>query len=147
MRDLAAIQHEAAHLSVGIALGLRLRKAVIKRESEGGWTSEGWCWFENRGSSLSHAIMYAAGVVWERAHGRESPLDYRYMLEELKVYMPSDKNIKENVETRTCLRLAGLLLRSHGKAHRKVTEALMERDLTSADIRAIARGEKVTEEP
>ncbi len=146
MRNLAASTHEAAHIVVGVALGLRLRKAVIKRESEDGWVSEGWAWFDNYGSSLSHAIMYAAGVVWERAHGRESPLDYRYMLEELKVYMPKDQSIKENVETRTCLRLAGLLLRSHGKAHRHVTKALMERDLTHRDIRAIARGEKVTEE-
>jgi len=146
MRDLAVAAHESAHVVVGIALGLRLRKVVVKVESEGEWISGGWCWFTNGGSSLAHAIMYGAGVVWERAHGRESPLDYRYMLEELKVYMPNDSSIKQNVETRTCLRLAGLLLRNHGKAHRQVTKALTERDLTDKDIRAIARGEKVTEE-
>src|SRR4051812_35587932 len=135
MRDLETCKHEAAHVVVGTALGLRLRKVTVAKEPEGKWTSEGWCWFTNHGSALSHGIMYAAGVVWERAHGRESPLDYRYMLEELKVYMPDDSGITTNLETRTCIRIAGLLLRNHGSAHKRVTEALLEKDLTEKDIR------------
>ena len=140
MRDLAAIQHEACHIVVGIALGLRLRKAVISKGVLEGQNIAGYSWFTSHGSALAHAIMCAAGVVWERAHGRESPIDYRHMLEEL--------NVKGDVdgEVRTCLRLAQILLKNHGTAHKRVTMALLEKDLTDRDIRAIARGEKVTEE-
>lgn len=138
-RKLEDAQHEAAHIVVGITLGLRLRKAVICKDVVEGWVTEATCWFTSHGSALAHAIMCAAGVVWERAHGRESPIDYRHMLEELNVTGDVDG------EVRTCLRLAEILLKNHGKAHKQVTMALMDRDLTDKDIRAIARGEKVQE--
>jgi hypothetical protein len=145
MRDLDAIQHEACHVVVGIALGLRLRKAAISKESRDGWKTSGYAWFTSHGSALAHAIMYAAGVVWEQAHGRESPLDYKYMLEELSIKDGDNVPGAEQAEVRTCLRLAKYLLKDRMTAHKQVTKALLDRDLTDKDIRAIARGEKITE--
>lgn len=130
---------------VGVSLGLRLRRVVITSENRDGWNTEGYAWFTNRGSALAHAIMYAAGVVWERMHGRESPLDYRYMVQELAI--EDDRNVPgaAAAETRTVLRLASLTLRNSSGVHLRVTRALLERDLTDRDIRAIARGERITD--
>ena len=145
MRNLKTVQHEACHVVVGIALGLRLRKVSIGKEIRDGWIFSGQSWFTNHGSALAHAIMYAAGVVWEQAHGRESPLDYKYMVQELAIKDSENVPGAEAAEIRTCLRIARYILKDRKKAHKLVTMALMERDLTDADIRAIARGEKVTE--
>lgn len=139
MRDLAAAAHESAHVVVGIALGLRLRKVSVAKGVINGHDTDGFTWFTSHGSALAHAIMCAAGIAWERAHGRESPADYQNMMQELHVTGDVDG------EVRTCLRLAEILLKNHGKAHKQVTMALMDRDLTDKDIRAIARGEKVQE--
>src|SRR6478735_2814311 len=145
MRDLSTAQHEAAHVVVGIALGLRLRKAVIGKSPRLNWTAPGYAWFTSHGSALAHAIMYAAGVIWEQAHGNESPLDYKYMLEELSIKDGENVPGAEEAEVRTCLRLAKYILKDRMQAHKRVTKALLEKDLTDRDIRAIARGEKITE--
>jgi len=142
MRDLETCQHEAAHVVVGIALGLRLRKAVVNNGTRA-WYSSGWAWFTNHGSDLAHAIMFAAGTAWDREMGEDCPEDSKNCLERLKKD-PSDPT--GHAELRTCIRIARQMLRDLSVAHSMVTKALLEKDLTSKDIAAIARGEKVADE-
>lgn len=131
-RDLDVAQHEAAHVVVGVALGLRLRKAVVGRVAH----MLGYAWFTNHGSKTAHAVMYAAGVAWNHALGEHSPADAKLCREQ----------VKTDADVRTCVRLAGDLLKSRGEAHKRVTLALLQRDLNSRDIAAIARGERLSDE-
>lgn len=134
IRDLHTTQHEAAHVVVGVALGLRLRKAVVGKAPRPNWSAPGYAWFTNHGSDYAHAIMYAAGVAWERAmHNGASPADAQLCLE----------LVKSEDELKTCVRVAQVMLAGLGRAHRAVTKALLEQDLNSKHIAAIARGERL----
>jgi hypothetical protein len=115
-----------------VALGLRLRKAVIGREDD----MLGYAWFTNHGSRTAHAIMYAAGVAWERARGRSSVADAELCRELMKT----------EAEVRTCVRVAGVMLAGLGPAHRMVTRALLENDLNAKHISKLARGERLDSE-
>src|SRR5687767_2105984 len=68
-RTLAVAQHEAAHVVVGVALGLTLGRASALPWVEEGVQYGGYCWFPlppNR-RTWADAVMGAAGVAWERA--------------------------------------------------------------------------------
>lgn len=131
-RRLDVADHEAAHVVVGVALGLRLRKAVIKTAED----FDGYAWFTNHGSRTAHAIMYAAGVAWERARGGSSIGDAT-LCREL---------VKTDSEVRTCVRVAGVMLAGLGPVHSKVTRALLENDLNAKHISKLARGERLDSE-
>jgi hypothetical protein len=47
-------------------------------------------------------------------------------------------------DAETCVRAAAALLRTLGPEHARVTRALLERDLTGADLTALAHGERIS---
>lgn len=138
-RSLPVAGHEAAHIVVGSALGLKLKEAVIGAGyDERGDPLEGYCWFP-KGPLEALAIMYAAGVAWEEkrgnAHARKSA--------DAKLLRAC---VATQAGARACIRAAALMLESLGPAHAAVTRALVDRDLIGADIVALARGEKLENE-
>ncbi len=128
MRSFADAQHEAAHVVVGLALGLRLDCVRIypdQRSSETVWYATPW-------HPEAVRIMTAAGVVWERRCG-----DLRhaaYDLADLRRDRVTGKRLT------ACERAAWALLAERSALHTRITRALLEDDLTAADVRAIARG-------
>lgn len=134
-RSLHLAQHEAAHVVVGVALGLRLRRAVVGYHVQDGVEMDGFAWFTNHGSPFAHAVMFAAGIALDKAHDDSSPADAALCRE----IVQTDDNI------RTCVRIAKLILSSSKAIHKRVTMALLERNLNGRDIAALARGQKLTE--
>lgn len=136
LAKLAVAQHEAAHVVVGLALGLRLRKASARPSID----SEGYCWFPlppNR-RVLAEAIMTAAGVAWERASNPGQADEDGYACHdaiEARALVASDHDYE------TCVKTAGYILETRGAAHKQLARALLEQDLTGADIAALARGD------
>src|SRR5688572_19198623 len=68
--DLLTAEHEAAHVVVGLAMGLRLHRASLTPEVIDGVLTCGYAWFG--GSSregLARSVMYCAGVAWESRPG------------------------------------------------------------------------------
>ncbi len=136
-RSLSTAQHEAAHVVVGVALGLRLRSAVVgyHEDPELGPVA-GVASFDRRsGTTEAYALMLAAGVYFEeRTTG--SWTDAR-----------GDVRILRTMGHRPDARIsvmavaAGAILESRRAAWDAVTRALLERDITGADVAAIARGE------
>lgn len=138
VRDIADAQHESAHVVVGVALGLRLLRASVGRVREGKYVLAGYAWFHSRGSDVRRreawAMMYAAGIAWDRALGLpsvHSSLDLR----ELRKITSGRHGVE------TMVRAAGAMLAGLGPIHARVTRALLERDLSGSDLAAIARGE------
>ncbi len=135
MRDLEAAQHEAAHVVVGVAVGLHLLRASVLPPPAKDWTAPGYCWFRgDRKRHVAEATMFAAGVAWERAVGNTDPIDASHDLAEC-----IDLVGVENADT--CIRLSRALLFELGRVHTRVTRALLDRDLTIRDISQIVRGE------
>jgi hypothetical protein len=134
-RSLVVAQHEAAHIVVGVALGLRLSSAKLSPVDAPGWL--GYALFP-RASGLPWAVVLAAGVAWDRALGGRSDGDLA-LLRRLGFRRPRDVHALE-----VC---AAGLLATRGEAHGRVTRALLERDLTGADILLLAQGERLADEP
>lgn len=136
-RDLETAQHEAAHLVVGVALGLRLRRAVVEPAPRPDWTAPGYCWFPVRGYTLRKrsalALMYAAGMAWEAGFGRPSITDARLCRQ--LVTSRQDVYALEKAARAMLIELAPV--------HKQVTRALLDRDLTGVDVARLARGERL----
>lgn len=127
MLDTATAEHEAAHVVVGLALGLKLRKATIQPTPTGATgIMLGYAWFEHAKNYMAHAIMLCAGVAWERRPGGlgDSPEDYALAKHALRY--------KRDVETG--VRIADELLKARRRAHARVASELCERDLGPADV-------------
>ncbi len=137
-RALATAQHEAAHVVVGVALGLRLREAVIGEAEVAGERLEGYAWFPGA-NRLDWGITLAAGVARSRAHGAEG--DARLDLAELRRLRFSARNVESLVIA------AWAILTERSEAHARVTAALLQRDLVESDIALIAEGLPLPEEP
>lgn len=133
MRDLRTAMHEAAHLVVGCALGLRVKRAVL--EQQPGWTWAGGVWFDGRAGAIeAWAIMYAAGVAFERSargHARNASGDLR-MLREI--------HVRGAGRVRALETAARAILQARAEIHTRVTCALVERDLSGWDVARMARG-------
>lgn len=129
--SLAVAQHEAAHVVVGCALGLRLRAATVRPKTSP--AIQGYVLFRD-GSATALGLMYAAGVAWDRALGEDSPAD-RKLIHELGFTVRDGRGL---------VRAAGAMLRDLGGAHARVTRALLERNLGAVDIARLARGEPLT---
>ena len=139
-RDLSTAQHEAAHVVVGVALGLRLKAASVgvQRDPDHGWI-EGSASFDRRGAGDAWAIMIAAGVYFEDRRG-----------------VPSCAAVDRRTLNTMCLRnahrarayviAAGAILESRRAAWDRVTRALLERDITGADVERLAMGEPLAAE-
>lgn len=145
VRDLAIAQHEAAHVVVGVALGLRLRKAVIGLTTlRNGGTLEGYCWFAGPPADRRSrdrealALMYGAGVAWEMAVN--GPL---YRRADDAQFCRELCNGRSGYTA--IVRASAALLSALAGPHARVTRALLERDLRGQDIAALARGEEIAD--
>jgi hypothetical protein len=132
MRSLADAQHEAAHVVVGVALGLRLCEARLTPADP---EILAYALFAP-GPCEAERIMYAAGVAWERHAG-----DLAHAAGDLEALRRG--GVRGNARLRALERAAWAVLVSRPGAHASVTRALLERDLTAADVRRLARGERV----
>jgi hypothetical protein len=130
-RSFLDAQHEAAHVVVGLAVGLRLTYAKLFAKG----ATLGATQFESglRGKDPRFALAIAAGVAWERglrASGDCDRID-RWLL----VKMGYSRG-----EIRGLVRAAAAILETRGAAHARVTRALVERDLTREDGARLMRG-------
>ena len=68
MRSLEVAQHEASHVVVGVALGLRLDRVALAPAPELAPHEDGAAWFVvKHRHRQAWALTVAAGVAWERA--------------------------------------------------------------------------------
>ncbi len=139
MRSLEVAQHEAAHVVVGCALGLRVRRAVLVPARKGERVGAGWAEFDGRlGTIEAWGLMLAAGVAWELAlHGARGWAEARGDVIEL-----ARMHVHTRPRVRALATAAGAMLASLAPVHARVTRALLERDLGPADVAALARGER-----
>lgn len=140
---LDVAQHEAAHLVVGVALGLHLGRASARACVIGDEHCAGYAWFPLPPGrrTWAQAIMVAAGVAWERAVApgvSDTDGVARYDWADLLEAVPSRHDAE------TCVRSAGALLTGLGAMHARVTRGLLERDLTGADVARLAEGERLS---
>lgn len=118
---------------VGVALGLKLRSAAVVRwVDEEGTVAAGWTWFPE-GSREALALMYAAGIAWERATGGR-----RYEAGDSRCLRELIGTSRQGFEA--CVTAAAALLESRAVAHARVTRVLLEQDITGEDVAAIAQG-------
>jgi len=131
-RTLETAQHEAAHLVVGRALGLRPLRAVLDGpdDDEAGFVE----WLKRPWYVEAVRLMFAAGVAWERRCGDLEKAEYD--LVELRA-----TGVRGNGRLVALERAAWAILAERHALHAKITRALYERDLTERDIRALAKGQ------
>ncbi len=124
--------HEASHIVVGMALGLRVFAASLKGDNE----CRGWVdWEPQPWHREAVLLMWAAGVAWERRCG--DLYHAAFDLKELR-----RMGIRGRSRLVACERAAWALLAERHTLHARITRALLEGDLTAADVRALARGER-----
>jgi hypothetical protein len=122
---------------VGVAVGLRLDTASVGLAWNGLERIAGGTWFRGQCGPRRReawALMLAAGPAWDAVIG--APLWWsEYDRRALKPLVSGRHGYATVVRAATAL-LAGL-----AREHARVTRALLERDLTGADLAAICRGE------
>jgi hypothetical protein len=132
-RSFAVAQHEAAHVVVGVALGLRLKRACILPP---GGRVVGYAGFDKRcGTAEAFTLMLAAGVAWEEI-AAGSWDEARGDLAVLR-----EMGIPTRARVAVLTKAAHALLARLRPVHAQVARALLARDLSGADISTIARGE------
>jgi hypothetical protein len=133
---LAVAQHEAAHVVVGAALGLRLVRAEIAPADAPQW--DGCATFAVAPHhAAAWALTLAAGIAWERAAtGRRRPRGAALDARLLRELVPGRHAREAHV------RAAAAMLATMGGVHARVTRALLERAVGAADVAALARGER-----
>lgn len=127
---------------VGVALGLRLRVAAVGYQRlPDGCHVEGYAEFDKRGASDAWAIMLAAGVYYEQRPGGSKAGAAGDLSALRALCWRNERRVRAYVIA------AGAILESRRAAWDAVTAALLERDITGADIVRLARGEKLGEAP
>lgn len=121
-RKIQDAQHEAAHLVVGLALGLRLRRATIKRDGD----LLGYVHFHD-GPREAELITWAAGLAWERRFG-----DLEHAAGDLALLRSA--RVKGNARLRALERAAWCVLESRADVHERVARALLDDDVTAASV-------------
>lgn len=129
MSKLEDAQHEAAHVVVGKALGLRLIRATLAAEDP---ADAGYAHFGD-GAREALMLMYAAGIAWERRAGG----DVGYARGDVAALR--DMRVYGNARVIALERAAWAILEGRAALHARVTRALLEGDLTDRDLRAIWR--------
>lgn len=137
-RPMRAVQHEAAHVVVGCALGMRLERAWVRDPSTDPPPGmhpqdEGAVLWATSRSNLAYAVMCAAGIAWEHltgGHPSVSAVDRRLVREHLRA-----PGVRADV--RTAVACADALLRSRMALHARVSRLLAERDITGVDVQEI----------
>lgn len=133
VRSFLVAQHEAAHIVVGVAVGLRFWRAKLFAAPNHGTASVyGSVWFRDRSAhSLGLSLMYAAGCAWDRGVGEDSDGDHALLRE--MTYT--------NHEIHSLVIASAAILAGRSALHARVARALWERDLTDADLPALMAGE------
>lgn len=134
MLDARVAEHEAAHVVVGLALGLKLGRASTTPSVEPNvGLVHGSVWFREGRGRMAMGIMFAAGRAWEQRAGgtlwwawRDTELARRYLI--------GPANLK------TAVKVAREILDGRRRVHAKIASELCDRDLTSADIEALILG-------
>ncbi len=124
-------QHEAAHVVVGLALGLRLHVVRLDPGAKVGASAGAVIWYADPWPREAVALMYAAGVVWERricGKLRHAAFD----LADLRRMRITGKRLT------ACERAAWAVLAERSALHARISRALVERDLSARDVRALA---------
>jgi hypothetical protein len=127
-------QHEAAHVVVGVSLGLRLRRVWLGVQKVGRYTYIGTTEWEPRPwPAEAQRIMSAAGVAWERRGGdlEHAACDLAWLRRERVT----------GARLVAVERAAWALLETRMGLHTRVSRALLEHDLTGRDVARMARGE------
>ncbi len=132
--DTATAEHEAAHVVVGAALGLRLRKATIAAGELNGHVAAGYSWFYVGRKYMAFGIMACAGIAWERKCGRNGDA------------IAGDLEIARQVwdcrrsEIETGVRLARELIDARARIHSRIASKLCDRDLGPGDLERLIVG-------
>ena len=134
MIDVTAAEHEAAHLVVGLALGLKLRKATARRSILNGQIVDGHVWFQPGRHYLAFGIMVCAGIAWER-RPEVAAQSWPEAIEADYKQAWQIHRFKANIET--SVRVAREMLDARRRLHARVTSELLDRDLTGRDIEAL----------
>ncbi len=141
MIDSQTAEHEAAHVVVGLALGLPLKIATVRSDVWRKIELGGFTWFGGFRNRLAHGIMSCAGIVWERRPGgdpRGARGDATLAREYLRTPIRGGSTAA-NVET-GC-NLAAEILRTRQSALARVARELCDRDLRPADLAEMVLGE------
>lgn len=129
-----AAEHEAAHVTVGLALGLRLRKAALGHTVIDGADVHGYTWFGggNR-QGFARTIMYCAGIAWE---SRPSGTLWHARYDEMyaRKFFTSKHDLASGV------RIAREMLEGRRRAHARIASELCDRDLSQVDIERLVLG-------
>lgn len=131
MFDTETAEHEAAHVIVGLALGLKLRKATIEPSVLNGHVAAGYSWFYVGRKYMAFGIMACAGIAWERRRGRNATA------------IAGDLEIAQQVwdcrrsEIETGVKLAREIIEGRRRLHARVASELCDRDLSPADVEAL----------
>ncbi len=132
MLDTATAEDEAAHVVVGLALGLKLRKATLAVTPVGRTgISLGYAWFAHGRSYLAHGVMCCAGIAWDRHAGFEPDTSAE------GDYAQARQIFGRKSDVETGVRLARELLDSRRRVHARIASELCDRDLGSADVEAL----------
>lgn len=130
-RPYGVVAHEAAHVVVGVALGARLHSAVVRRWYRNGEPCDAWTWFPYATDTIE-ALITAAGVAWSGAT-RDGLGAYDEA--DLRALVRGSRNAY-----RAYVTAAAAILETRATAHARVVRALLEHDLTHADIERLALG-------
>lgn len=123
-----AAEHEAAHVVVGLALGLRLRKATVEPSVLNGERVGGYTWFSVGRRRLAFGVMVCAGIAWEGASEPHEPSFAAGDWDLAREYLKSESSILDGV------RLAREVLNNRRRLHRQVTLWLLDQDLTEQNL-------------
>jgi hypothetical protein len=132
---LAVAQHEAAHVVVGVALGLHLERAELAPPDP---SMSGCATFAvPRRHNQAWALTVAAGIAWERAAtGRRRPWGARLDARLLR------RLVRGRHAREALIRAAAAMLATMGGVHARVTRALMDGPVDSSAIAALALGKR-----
>lgn len=124
MIDWDVVTHEAAHIVVGVQLGLKLREAVVGKPGD----YAGYAWFPHaRGHEWQ--LTLAAGIAWERAI-HAPPDGFGFSWGDYKLLR--ERCYRRDIEALATA--AAAMLRGCQRAHRLTCEALLDGRITQADI-------------
>lgn len=127
-------EHEAAHVVVGLALGLPLKIARARLERWKGIEIEGFVWFGAPSRRMAHGITACAGIVWENQPGG-SKVGASADRAHAAYYLRTAESI------RTGCKVASEIIRTRGAILARVARELCDRDLRPAELAEMVVGE------
>jgi hypothetical protein len=134
-------EHEAAHVVVGLALGLPLKVATLRKDVWRKIEIEGFTWFGGYRRHLAHGITNCAGVVWESRPGGD-PRSARGDLRLAREHLVSNVNGRSTrAAVETGCRVAAEILKSRRGILARVARELCDRDLRPTELAEMVVGE------